>query len=180
VPPSGLAQSLATLRRAAAMMARDAAADGQMLAIAHEYIGRRLTAMGQYTEAIAEHGVALSTAEKILAKHPEDQPSQQRVLEANLGITRAWTLAGKRELALQCAMNLINRLERDAFPPSAIADGYLSLGAAHRAFEEWGPALAAAQETLRRNPSTRTQRDARALLAECRFRARVSAEAPEK
>jgi tetratricopeptide (TPR) repeat protein len=178
VPPSGLAQSLATLRRAAALMARDTASDGQMLTTAHEYMGRRLTALGQHAEAITEHGIALRMAEDTLAKHPQDQAARQRVLDANLGITRACALAGQRERALECARNLISRVERDGFPPSAIAEAYLSLGMAHRAFEEWGAARVAGEETLRRDPNARTARAARALLAECRLRAGAPAEAP--
>jgi tetratricopeptide (TPR) repeat protein len=143
VPPTGLAQSLATLRRGAALMARDGASDQQMLTAAHEYMGRRLTAMGRYEEAVAEHGVALSMAERLLANHPQDQTARQRVLDANIGITRAWTLAGNRERALDSANSLIRRAERDAFPKASIAEAYLSLGMAHRAFEEWGPARAA-------------------------------------
>jgi eukaryotic-like serine/threonine-protein kinase len=166
VPPSQLAQSLATLRRAAGLLASDTASDGQMLATAHEYMGRRLTAMGRYADAVAEHEVALSTAERILANHPKDLAARRHVLEANLGITRAWTLARKRGPALQSANDLIHRAEHDDFPAAAIAEAYLSLGMAYRGFAEWPAARAAAEETLRRSPDAKTQRDAKALLAE--------------
>jgi tetratricopeptide (TPR) repeat protein len=171
VPSSGLAESLAELRRGTGILARNGVTDGQLLTAAHEYMGRRLAALGQYTEALAEHGLALGMAERVLAAHPKDQAARQNVVDANVGIARAWTLAGDRERALECAGGLVRRAERDAFPQADTAQAYLSLGMVHRAFQEWAAAREAAEEALRRQPNARTQQDARALLAECQLRA---------
>ncbi|SPE41529.1 hypothetical protein SBA3_4370003 [Candidatus Sulfopaludibacter sp. SbA3] len=93
VPPSGLAESLAELRRGAGLLARNGVTDGTLAIAAHEYAGRRLTAMGRYTEAIAEHRVALGIAEQFLTAHPDDHAARRSVLDANAGIARARTLA---------------------------------------------------------------------------------------
>jgi hypothetical protein len=70
---------------------------------------------------------------------------------------------------LESANDLIRRLRRDSFPEAAIAAAYLSLGRLHRAFEEWQAAQAAAQETLRRSPDTRTERESACLARRVPF-----------
>jgi serine/threonine protein kinase len=100
VPAAGLAESLATLRKAAGIF--DSLGDSRglrynpIMATAHEYMGRRLTAMGRYNEASAEHLRARSLAAAVLAAHPGDGVSAQQIAAADRGIARATAMGRNR------------------------------------------------------------------------------------
>src|SRR5262249_37405312 len=109
VPPPEFEESLSRLRRGAELMATDEFADKGMLMMAHEYMGLRLTALGRYKEAIAEHGQALALADGLLAQRPRDRAIRPGVVDANLGIARACILAGDPRKSLAVAEALVAR-----------------------------------------------------------------------
>jgi tetratricopeptide (TPR) repeat protein len=188
VPPAGLAQSLFNLRAAVAILEQLKAAGNSdlrynnILASAHDYAGRRLTAMGKYSEAIPEHQHALALAAAILSAHPEDRDGIQQSFDAECGIAYALSLAGDRT-AFDRAHALLRNAEEGkihaagAFQQKLIAQAYLSLALAHRAFDECVTARDAAQQAIRyASPLLTTRiwdrnagvmRDAQALLAQC-------------
>ena len=86
-PAAELAESLATLRRGATLLAKDSSANRELLMTAHQYMGRRLAAMGQYGDAITEYRTALSMAGRLLANQPADEGARQHVAQTEALLT---------------------------------------------------------------------------------------------
>jgi hypothetical protein len=59
------------------------------LALAYEYCGHRLLAMGRSAEAVVEYRHAVKLARKILRQSPADPVLERQVIEAEHGIAQA-------------------------------------------------------------------------------------------
>jgi serine/threonine protein kinase len=179
----GLAESLATLRRAVAIFESQGPHVYDLkIATTYIYIGQRLVAMARYPEAVAQFQHTLSIADAFHSAHPLDWDAFERSAEAELGITRALMLSGNRAGAWEHAGRLVLKAKesRGHAPESPLhgswaAQAQLSLAAVHRTFQEWAPARDAAQQAIRDalplstgrvwDPNAQIVRDAKALLA---------------
>jgi serine/threonine protein kinase len=94
VPPDGVTESLASLRRSSAML-ESLAAEGtgvdydRELALAYEYTGHRLLAMGRTAEAVVAYRHTVKLARTILAPSPDDPVLERQVISAEQGIAQA-------------------------------------------------------------------------------------------
>jgi eukaryotic-like serine/threonine-protein kinase len=187
VPPEGLAESLATLRRAAAIFESPAVSldfyRGD-LARTYNYIGLRLIALGNNPEAINAYRRSASITDAILASRPGEQETLEYSFEAARGIARVLALTGKRGEALDQANALIHRIEHTpasestrAFIDHSLAQSWLSLAGVHRTLGDLPPACEAAAEAARRaaprvtsrvwDPAGHIVHDAQAIISEC-------------
>jgi tetratricopeptide (TPR) repeat protein/predicted Ser/Thr protein kinase len=190
VPRSGLAESLATLRKAAAMFEQFSAAAPGVLRYHREltqvylYAGHRLFAMGKYDEAVTEYNRVLSHATAVLSEHPEDHPSLGRALDAERGISQSLMQTGDRAGALEHARRLLASArqgvavasDREPLRPY-VAEAHLTLASLYRSFKDCSRARESAQEAIallrplvagrERDQGAKTLHEAETLLAEC-------------
>lgn len=176
VPPEGLAESLATLRKAAAIFESEARAQPGM----HRYqqamadvslsIGKRLFELGRYREATAEYTRGLNLGMSIMALDSENQALFVGVLRHEKGIAESLMMAGERSGALDHAHALIRRAEsskkaelRDRW----LGDGYFTLAKIYRQFSDCDQATQAAQRSMRLDPNLKAD----ALAAQCSAKA---------
>jgi tRNA A-37 threonylcarbamoyl transferase component Bud32 len=189
VPPEGLAESLATLRRAAALFESLKATGGgdvysTLEATAHLYMGHRLTALADYSEALRQYQRAAGILEDLFFRHPQEWDVLRLDLEAESGMARVSVLTRHREEALTHAGRMLQKVEDatrrgagGAFADSSTAQAYLALALAHRGFEEWAATREAGHRAIERatplvtgrtwDPMARVVQDAQTLLAEC-------------
>jgi tetratricopeptide (TPR) repeat protein len=185
VPPKGLPESLATLRKAASIFGSLAAAEPGMerhdraLAVTSQYIGHRLLAMGKYAEALVEYRRAVELDGKLLLRDPRNQGLINEALAAERGVARALMFTGDRTGALKHANQLIQRAEAlgGASSSASIGEAYLTLAAVHRQFGDCDRAMQAAERSIRHlrplitagrhDANHKALDDAEALLAEC-------------
>jgi tetratricopeptide (TPR) repeat protein len=190
VAPEGIAESLATLRRSAALFESFRAAEPEtlsyptQLAVVREYIGHRLLALGRAREALEEYRGSLSLAEWVSGVRKHDSTSLWQTFNAARGMVRALLAEGDRRGALEEARKLMMRAERGV-PESAergkhqshLPEAYLALASVHLASGDWEAARRAAQESMARlrglatgRPHDRNARlmgEAAAVIKEC-------------
>jgi tetratricopeptide (TPR) repeat protein len=115
VPPSGLAQSLDLLRRAASMSEALAQASPDDTHLkrdwewAQEYIGHRLHAMGHLPEAVAAYRRSLDSAAAALAADPGDRVAASQSAASGCALAAALAEMGDRVTALAQAQENIER-----------------------------------------------------------------------
>ncbi len=196
VPPKGLPESLATLRKAASIFESLAAAEPGMerhdraLAVTCQYMGHRLLAMGKYAEAFVEYRRAVELDAKLLLRDPRNQGLIDEALAAERGVTRALMFAGDRIGALKHAKQLIQHAEAlpSASSSASVGTAYLTLAAVHKQFGDCDQAAQAAARSIhhlrplitagRHDANHKILDDAEALLAECS--SRTSPSAPDR
>ncbi len=187
VPREGLAESLATLRRAAAIFESPAVsldfyrAD---LARTYNYIGLRLADLGSPSEALNAYRRSASITDAILAVHPGDHDALEESFESARGASRVLALTGQRAEALDRLSALIRRIEHTpanestrAFIDQSLAQSWLSLAGVHRTLGDLPEACQAAAEAARRatprvtnrlwDPAGHIVHDAQAILSGC-------------
>jgi len=180
VPREGLAESLATLRKAAALFeSLDRAQPGlvrnqQALAAVYLHIGHRLMAQGNYREALSAYTGALDMYTTTQAHDPENQVPQTGILRCEKGIIRARMLAGDRSGALEHAHLLLRRANSNE---TWEGEGYLALAMVYRNFSACNQARQAAGKSMehirpqmtgtKHDPLADVLRDAEAILAAC-------------
>jgi len=155
-PREGLAESLATLRKAAALFESLGAAEpgieryNHAIADASEYMGHRLLAMGNYSAALAQYNRALSLNERMLAKDPDNLTPFRGALHSEGGIARVLMFTGDRAGALEHANRMINRAEarRGGSSPASVGESYLVLSTVHRHFGDCDSASQAAEKSI--------------------------------
>jgi tetratricopeptide (TPR) repeat protein len=189
--PQNMPEALAAMRQAVAVLEPVVAVASRSpyvlnLSEAHEGVGTRLTQMGNHAEALVEYHRAQTIAETYFAMYPTDPAAIKRIYEAAQALIAGLARAGDHQGAAGQAAILIRRVEQAAdlgwstqFVEMSLASAYLSLADVHRAFGQWIPARAAAQEAIHHasalptlNPHDRVSNAAmllaaRALLAEC-------------
>jgi tetratricopeptide (TPR) repeat protein len=115
VPPSGLAQSLELLRRAASIseaLAQSSPDDARLRSDwewAQEYIGDRLRAMGRLPEAAAAYRRSLDSAAAALAANPGDRIADSQAAASGCALAVALAEMGDRVAALAQAHENIER-----------------------------------------------------------------------
>ncbi len=180
VPPAGLAESVAMLRKALANFeSLDHAQPGlvrneKALADTRRYLGHRLLAMGTYREALAEYTQAQDLYTRTRAHDPENQALLTGILQCEKGITQALMFSGDRNGALEHAHLLLRRAEGNE---PWRGEAYLTLAMVHRQFSDCDQARQAAEKSVehlrpqmkgtRHDPLRPVLHDAQALLAEC-------------
>jgi len=150
------------LREADAVLQKLVAADPQSvsklrpLAMAQEYEGRRLEAMGNRTEAIAYYRQSLASAEKGLARSPSDRSLTSQALADEEALAAALALDGNRAAAVEIAQRAVASAERVSPAPGSErdvairhrAEAYRALGTVYAALGEWKDARAAAERAV--------------------------------
>jgi tetratricopeptide (TPR) repeat protein len=162
LPEDRWAASLAMLQEADAILQKLVAADPQSvtklrrLAMAQEYEGRRLQALGNRTQAVAYYRQSLAIAEKALAHNPSDGNLTSQALADEEALAAALALDGNRAGAVEIAQKAVARAERVSSAPGSEmdiairhrAEAYHELGAVYAAFSEWKDARAAAERAV--------------------------------
>jgi len=173
VPPAGFEASLDALRRAAGDLEalqsaspNDARYKSQ-LAIAREFIGKRLLDLGRLPESIAIYRQSLAGADTALAGDPANRSAYAQSAATSAGLVRALAVSGDRAEALAQARSAIARAEacaahsvEKASCARYRATVWLALGAAYRTFaqsptakplereSDWREAQAAARRAI--------------------------------
>jgi tetratricopeptide (TPR) repeat protein len=117
VPPSGLADSLETLRKSLAIqesLMQDSSAgvpSKQDYGLVQEYMGHRLRDLGRLPEAIAAYRRSLGNADSILAANPANRAAHSQAMAASRGIVVALAMSGDRAGALAESRHSIERAE---------------------------------------------------------------------
>jgi len=170
VPPSGLAQSLELLRRAASIsetLAQSSPDDSYLRRDwewAQEYIGHRLREMGRLPEAVAAYRRSLASAAAALAANPGDRVAASQAAASGCALALALAEMGDRAGALAQARETIERARANASVASYhdqrqfyLARTLLGLAKVHRALAQsaaatpvqsqadWREAMAAAE-----------------------------------
>jgi tetratricopeptide (TPR) repeat protein len=120
VPPSGLAQSLDLLRRAASIsetLAQSSPDDARLRSDwewAQEYIGNRLRAMGRLPEAVAAYRRSLASAAAALAANPADRVAASQSAASGCALAVALAEMGDPAAALAQAHENIERARANA------------------------------------------------------------------
>jgi tetratricopeptide (TPR) repeat protein len=182
-PPDGLAESLAMLRRSAALFERlPELRSYYLLDIARDYdfIGRRLEAMGNSNEALDAYQRSGTMAAQYLAANPNNRDAILQTFDAERGVIRVLTMTRKQTEALDRAQRLIQKelaMVREPSLDAALAQAYFTLANVHQAFGDLQAAYAAAQEAVRRatplatgkrwDPNAKLLVQAQTLAAEC-------------
>jgi tetratricopeptide (TPR) repeat protein len=115
VPPSGLAQSLDLLRRAATIsetLAQSSSDDTYLKRdweMAQEYVGNRLRQMGRLPEAVAAYRRSLDSAAAGLAANPGDRIAASQAAASGCALAVALAEMGDRAAALAQAHENIDR-----------------------------------------------------------------------
>jgi tetratricopeptide (TPR) repeat protein len=186
VPPEGLPESLATLRRAAAILESPTASVDYYqsdLALTYNYIGRRLIALGNYSEALGAYRHSTSITDTILASRPGDREALEQSFESARGAARVLALEGDRAEALEQSTTLLRRIERmsgesdPAFRDSERAQAWLSLAEVRRTLGDAQLACEAAAEAGHQassyvthrlwDPGARMVHEAQSILTGC-------------
>ncbi len=180
VPREGLAESLATLRQAAARFeSLDRAQPGlvrnqQALGSVYLHIGHRLMAQEHSRDALAAYTHALDMYTITRAHDPENQVPLSGILRCEKGIVRARMSLGDRSGALEHAHLLLKRAEGNE---RWQGEGYLAMAMVYRHFSACDQALPAAQKSMehsrpqltgkKHDPLADVMRDAEAIVASC-------------
>jgi eukaryotic-like serine/threonine-protein kinase len=120
VPPSGLPESLALLRKAETIIesALRASPDSlrykRDLALAWEYIGHRLRALGRVPEALEAYRRALALSEEMLAVQVADRGAYSEALASGAAVALALAMEGNRQAALDQARATMQRAQGSA------------------------------------------------------------------
>jgi tRNA A-37 threonylcarbamoyl transferase component Bud32 len=160
VPPEGLAESLATLRKAAGIFQQLQASGGKDVfgpseATAHFYMGQRLAAMAELAEAVKQYLNADNIMMDFLARHPQDWDMVQQDLETEGALARVLVRMKNRTGALEHTANMMRKAE-DAVRQgigrrngeTALAQAYLTGAQVRSAFGEGDAAREAAHQAI--------------------------------
>jgi serine/threonine protein kinase len=155
-------ESLANLQQAHAILQKQIAADPQSLAklsplaLAEEYEGHRLEALGRGEEAVARYRESLATAEKQLAGNPSDFGFITQALNSEEALAETLARQGNRADALTASQNAIARAERlsaaktePARVSRLIATAYQSSATVNATLGNWNEARAAAERAVK-------------------------------
>lgn len=186
VPPSGLVESLAMLRKSAAIFESLAGAGGPFAAnraTVYLYMSHRLAALGKPDEALMEYEHATSIVESALRIRPLEWEVLQQSLEAEAGMARLFAAWNDRSSALQHADKMLRAAEEGVKRGAAAketesyyAQAYLSRAQVYLHFADFVRARDAAGQAIRHatplltgrawNPAARILRDAQAVLTD--------------
>ena len=180
VTPSGLEDSLATLRRAEAELERLAGSSpgnrnfSSQLAIAQEYIGRRLFALGRLPESIAAYRQSLAIADRALAADPANRSGYAQLAATSGGLVRALAASGERTQTLAEARAAVARVEACAahsldkmLCARFQAKVWVALGAAYGIFARSSPSSPQQRESDWREARAAAERGVREVSAIC-------------
>jgi len=172
-PPSGLADALGELERAAAVLDKLLAASPDDLIarrnweLAQEYLGNRLRGLGRLPEALGAYRRSLESANSTLAKQPGDRTALSQSIASGSALALTLAMGGDRAGALAQARDTVERARAGTSIPSdkeiriiIVSRSLMGQGSVYRVFAEaekdspaqsqadWREARAAAERAL--------------------------------